>query len=81
MPSFFYHLGDVVYNFGEAAYYYDQFYEPYRNYPAPILGIPGNHDGVPIRRKLFPRWMHISAISAPRPRCIRMKQAGCHVQR
>jgi hypothetical protein len=46
VPSFFYHLGDVVYNFGEAAYYYDQFYEPYRNYPAPILGIAGNHDGV-----------------------------------
>jgi len=46
VPSFFYHLGDVVYYFGEAAYYYDQFYEPYRLYPAPILGIPGNHDGV-----------------------------------
>jgi len=46
VPSFFYHLGDVVYYFGEATYYYDQFYEPYRSYPAPILGIPGNHDGV-----------------------------------
>lgn len=46
VPSFFYHLGDVVYYFGEAQYYYDQFYEPYRSYPAPILGIPGNHDGV-----------------------------------
>jgi Calcineurin-like phosphoesterase len=46
VPSFFYHLGDVVYYFGEAAYYYDQFYEAYRSYPAPILGIPGNHDGV-----------------------------------
>jgi hypothetical protein len=46
VPSFFYHLGDVVYYFGEAGYYYDQFYEPYRNYPAPILGIAGNHDGV-----------------------------------
>jgi len=46
IPSFFYHLGDVVYYFGEAAYYYDQFYEPYRMYPAPILSIPGNHDGV-----------------------------------
>ena len=45
-PSFFFHLGDVVYYFGEATYYYDQFYEPYRNYPAPILAIPGNHDGV-----------------------------------
>lgn len=46
VPSFFYHLGDVVYYFGEAAYYYDQFYEPFRNYPAPIVSIPGNHDGV-----------------------------------
>jgi Calcineurin-like phosphoesterase len=43
-PAFFYHLGDVVYNFGESKYYYDQFYEPYRNYPAPIFAIPGNHD-------------------------------------
>ncbi len=46
VPSFFFHLGDVVYYFGEATYYYDQFYEPYRNYPAPILAVPGNHDGV-----------------------------------
>lgn len=54
VPSFFYHLGDVVYNFGEAAYYYDQFYEPYRNYPAPILGIPGNHDGVTYPKETVP---------------------------
>jgi hypothetical protein len=46
VPSLFYHLGDVVYYFGEAAYYYDQFYEPFRDYPAPIVAIPGNHDGV-----------------------------------
>jgi hypothetical protein len=46
VPSFFFHLGDVVYYFGEATYYYDQFYEPYRNYPAPIIAVPGNHDGV-----------------------------------
>jgi hypothetical protein len=46
IPSFYYHLGDIVYYFGEGEYYYDQFYEPYRNYPAPILGIPGNHDGI-----------------------------------
>src|ERR1700691_6242570 len=45
-PSFFYHSGDVVYYFGEATYYYDQFCEPYRSYPAPIVAIPGNHDGV-----------------------------------
>jgi hypothetical protein len=31
-PSFLFHLGDVVYNFGEAKYYYDQFYEPLRAY-------------------------------------------------
>ncbi|QNI31273.1 metallophosphoesterase [Alloacidobacterium dinghuense] len=46
VPAFFFHLGDVVYSFGEAKYYYDQFYEPYRLYPAPIIAIPGNHDGV-----------------------------------
>jgi hypothetical protein len=54
VPSFFYHLGDVVYNFGEAAYYYDQFYEPYRNYPAPIISIPGNHDGVTYPKEAVP---------------------------
>jgi hypothetical protein len=43
-PSFMYHLGDVVYDFGESKYYYDQFYDPFRNYPVPIFAIPGNHD-------------------------------------
>jgi hypothetical protein len=46
VPSFLFHLGDVVYYFGESGYYYDQFFEPYRNYAAPILGIAGNHDGI-----------------------------------
>jgi hypothetical protein len=45
-PSFFFHLGDVIYNFGESQYYYDQFYEPYRDYPAPIVALAGNHDGM-----------------------------------
>lgn len=45
-PAFFFHLGDVVYNFGEGQYYYDQFYEPFRNYDRPIFAIPGNHDGM-----------------------------------
>jgi hypothetical protein len=44
-PRFFYHLGDVVYFFGAAEEYYSQFYEPYEHYTAPILAIPGNHDG------------------------------------
>jgi hypothetical protein len=43
-PSFAYHLGDVVYDFGESRYYYDQFYDPFRNYPGPIFAVPGNHD-------------------------------------
>jgi len=45
-PSFFFHLGDIVYNFGEGQYYYDQFYEPFRGYDRPIFAIPGNHDGM-----------------------------------
>src|SRR5262249_45434409 len=45
-PAFFFHLGDVVYYFGEGQYYYDQFYEPFRAYDRPIFAIPGNHDGM-----------------------------------
>ncbi len=45
-PAFFFHLGDIIYNFGEGQYYYDQFYEPYRAYDRPIFAIPGNHDGM-----------------------------------
>jgi len=46
LPAFFYHLGDVVYYLGQERYYYDQFYDPYRDYAAPIFSIPGNHDGM-----------------------------------
>ena len=46
VPQFAFLLVDIVYSFGEAQYYYDQFYEPYRNYPAPILAAAGNHDGM-----------------------------------
>jgi hypothetical protein len=42
---FWYHLGDVVYYCGQEQYYYEQFYDPYRNYNLPIFAIPGNHDG------------------------------------
>ena len=45
-PAFFFHLGDVIYNFGEGQYYYDQLYEPFREYDRPIFAIPGNHDGM-----------------------------------
>jgi Calcineurin-like phosphoesterase len=46
LPQFFYNLGDIVYSFGEHKYYYDQFYDAYRDYPRPIFAIPGNHDGI-----------------------------------
>jgi hypothetical protein len=47
-PSFFYLVGDVVYFNGQISDYYGQFYEPYAEYTAPIISIPGNHDGDPI---------------------------------
>jgi acid phosphatase type 7 len=43
-PQFLYHLGDIVYNHGEASQYRKQFFEPYQHYPAPIFAIAGNHD-------------------------------------
>jgi hypothetical protein len=44
---FFYHLGDVVYLYGEQENYGAQFFEPYAEYEAPMFAIPGNHDGDP----------------------------------
>jgi hypothetical protein len=43
-PQFLFHLGDVVYSYGQAEEYYSQFFEPYNEYPAPIFAIAGNHD-------------------------------------
>jgi hypothetical protein len=45
-PAFLFHLGDVIYDFGEMQYYFDQFYVPWRYYRAPIVAIAGNHDGM-----------------------------------
>ncbi|GAC1312365.1 MAG: hypothetical protein NVSMB24_33730 [Mucilaginibacter sp.] len=45
LPLFLYHLGDVVYYYGEEKNYLDQFFDPYIHYPAPIFAIAGNHDG------------------------------------
>ena len=44
-PAFLFHLGDIVYNHGEATAYPKQFFAPYEDYPAPIFAIAGNHDG------------------------------------
>jgi len=46
-PAFLYHLGDVVYFAGDIDKYGDNFYETYKDYPAFIVAIPGNHDCQP----------------------------------
>ena len=61
VPQFFFHLGDVIYNFGEAQYYYDQFYEPYRDYPAPIIARV-----VPRRRRPTPPKQAVPRVTKPR---------------
>ena len=65
-PAFLFHLGDVVYNFGEAQYYYDQFYSrfdptPLRSSPFPAITTRALY-GAP--RTIADRWSHSSAISA-----------------
>ena len=43
--DFIYSVGDLVYFNGDPAQWSPQFLEPYANVRAPIVGIPGNHDG------------------------------------
>lgn len=43
-PAFLYHLGDIVYHYGEADEYEHQFLKPFERYPGPIYAIAGNHD-------------------------------------
>jgi hypothetical protein len=45
-PAFLFHVGDVVYYYGEKAFYYGQFADIFKDYPAPIFAIPGNHDAL-----------------------------------
>jgi uncharacterized protein YukJ len=45
-PAFLFHVGDVVYYYGEKQFYYGQFANVFKYYPAPIFAIPGNHDGI-----------------------------------
>ena len=40
-----YSVGDIDYFSGEESEIGPQFYEPYADYPVPIVAIPGNHDG------------------------------------
>ena len=71
-PAFFFHLGDVVYNYGAADEYYPQFFEPYRYYRGPIFAIPGNHDADvdpfdPEGVKSLDAFMNVFCDQAPRP--------------
>lgn len=66
--AFFFHLGDVIYEFGDdEIFYYEQFYEPYRNYNAPIFAIPGNHDGMLHQANETPLQPFLNNFCAPLP--------------
>ena len=41
-------LRDCIYFNGQEEQYYAQFYEPCSHYNAPVLAVPGKHDGSPI---------------------------------
>ena len=67
-PVFLYLCGDVIYYNGQAAFYYDQFYEPYAHYPAPIFAVPGNHDGDPLDPATEPSLQaFVANFCSPRP--------------
>ncbi len=66
-PAFLFHVGDVVYFYGEENYYYSQFYEPFHAYPAPILAIPGNHDGIIYNTSMVSLQSFQQAFCAPSP--------------
>ncbi len=67
-PSFFYHLGDIVYSFGEEKYYMDEFYKPYALYEAPIFAIPGNHDAYIVADSPYSLDAYLRHFCAPMPR-------------
>jgi hypothetical protein len=73
-PAFFYHLGDIVYYYGEAKQYGPQFYEPAIHYPAPIFAIPGNHDGDVFDETVPSLAAFVDNFCAPTPR--HTKDAG-----
>lgn len=66
-PAFLFHVGDVVYYYGEKQFYYGQFAEVFQNYPAPIFAIPGNHDALTYDPAQVPLQTFIQAFCAEQP--------------
>lgn len=66
-PAFLFHVGDVVYYYGEKQFYYGQFAEVFKEYPAPIFAIPGNHDALTFDDAHTPLDSFKSAFCAPAP--------------
>jgi uncharacterized protein YukJ len=66
-PAFLFHVGDVVYYYGEKPYFFSQFYEPFRAYPAPIFAIPGNHDAITFNENMMSLEAFEAAFCAERP--------------
>jgi hypothetical protein len=66
-PAFCYHVGDVVYYYGEKQFYYGQFAEVFKEYPAPIFAIPGNHDAMTYDASQIPLQAFQQAFCAPKP--------------
>lgn len=66
-PAFLYHVGDVVYYYGEKQFYYGQFAEVFKEYPAPIFAIPGNHDALTFDDAHTPLESFIAAFCAAQP--------------
>lgn len=67
LPAFCFHVGDVVYFYGEADYYPGQFAVPFKDYPAPIFAIPGNHDASVYDDKHTPLQAFIEVFCADKP--------------
>ena len=67
LPAFCFHVGDVVYFYGEPDYVPCQFAIPFKDYPAPIFAIPGNHDACVYDEQHTPLQAFIEVFCADKP--------------
>jgi hypothetical protein len=71
VPSFYLHLGDVIYSFGEAQYYYDRFYDPFAIIPRPYSPSPATTTAWWHRSPPWRVWPRLSRTSV-RPAILRI---------